>query len=138
MKSKYFLCVLLSIVVFIPMAFAGGEYQPVRGYSNGNTYNEYEISAAVISAMMGRAVSIMNVKSDDGDIFYVKYSRSDDGSIWTYKCKIDGTRVIWGTRDGRWRTHPADDIISYKDKSGKLIITTNTGIVKTFIKNDFY
>jgi len=122
-------------------AMAAEKYMPISAYSKSVGYNEYEISAAVIATLMGRPVNIMLVKSADEDTFFVKYTRPSDGSIWTSKCRFDGTRVIWGTRDGRWRVHPEDGVVSYEVKSGKLVVTERysdgSAISKEYRKSDF-
>lgn len=135
MKTRFVLAVLF-MALLASSSFAGN-YQHVSVYAKqSKDFTEYEISAATIAALMGRKANIMSVKSDDGDIFYVKYKRSDN-TYWTNKCKFDGSRVIWGSREGRWRTHPADDQITYTVNGNKLTISTDTGIEKTYTKASF-
>jgi hypothetical protein len=136
MNTRTIQIAVLCLVMLVSTAFAGN-YQSVAVYAKqSKDFSEYEIAAATIASLMGRKANIMKVKSDDGDIFYVKYKRSDN-TYWANKCKFDGSRVIWGSREGRWRTHPADDRITYKVSGNKLTISTNTGIEMTFTKSDF-
>lgn len=73
---------------------------------------------AGIATVMGRNPILMKAKSV-GDITYVSYTR-DDGKSYTYKCKIEGKRIHWGNKDGRWRVHPADSKVFYRVVQGKV------------------
>jgi hypothetical protein len=73
--NMLFLLTGIGAVFFLSFAaIAAEKYMPISAYSKSAGYNEYEISAAVIAALMGRPVNIMLVKSDDEDIFFVKYT----------------------------------------------------------------
>ena len=76
------------------------------------TFSEAQICKAGISLAMGKDPSIIKAKVVGGTV-KVSYIRSDDGSVWNYKCKVEGTRVLWGADPGRWRNHPADEPIFY-------------------------
>lgn len=62
---------------------------------------------------MERAPKIIRAK-DDGDIVRLSYVRENDGSLWEYRCKIEGSEIIWASKSGRWRTDPADEKLRYK------------------------
>lgn len=71
------------------------------------------ICKAGIAAVMGRDPKIIRAK-DNGDIVRLSYVRENDGSLWEYRCKIEGSEIIWATKTGRWRTDPADEKLRYK------------------------
>jgi len=75
-------------------------------------FSKSQICKAGISLVMGKSPSIMKT-SVVGDDVKVSYVRPDDQSTWKYKCKVEGSRVIWGADPGRWRTDPADEPMSY-------------------------
>ena len=51
----------------------------------------------------------------EGSIVFLSYVRKDDGTLWSFRCKVEGNRVIWASEPGgRWRTDLADDRISYR------------------------
>jgi hypothetical protein len=43
-----------------------------------------------------------------------------DNFVWTYRCRIDGNRVMWANEPGRWREDPKDDKVLFEDvEAGK-------------------
>ncbi|MPR09217.1 hypothetical protein [Microvirga tunisiensis] len=62
---------------------------------------------------MGRDPQIMMVRPD-GDVTHVSYNRPSDGSVWSYRCRLEGNRIIWASAEGRWRTHPDDGVLTYE------------------------
>jgi hypothetical protein len=75
-------------------------------------FSTAQICKAGISLVMGKPPSIMKT-SIAGSEVKVSYVRENDGTTWKYKCKVEGSRVIWGSDPGRWRTDPADEPMSY-------------------------
>jgi len=55
----------------------------------------------------------MSTWAEDG-IQIVTYRRSDDGKVWTYRCRLEGNRGIWAAEQGRWRNGPVDGIITFE------------------------
>ena len=74
-----------------------------------------------IAELNGREKRTMRVVADAGDTVRVRYTRPDDGTVWTNECKFERNRVIWRTVDafgpgsglGRWRDGPPDETITY-------------------------
>lgn len=71
------------------------------------------ICKAGIATLMGRDPKIIRAK-DGGDVVRLSYVRENDGSLWEYRCKIEGSEIIWASKTGRWRTDPADEKLRYK------------------------
>ena len=71
-----------------------------------------QICKAAIAAIMGRASSIIRIDRADGEVRFLSYVRAD-GTKWAYRCKLDGTRVIWAGAEGRWRIAPEDERIEF-------------------------
>jgi hypothetical protein len=72
---------------------------------------------------MGRNPATMKIDRISENVVFLSYSRPDDGKRWTYKCKVEGERILWGADDGRWRTHPADSVISFAIDGSSLVVT---------------
>lgn len=103
MKPTAVSILLLGLMIVVPKESAVAD-EPA--------FSEAQICKAGISLVMGRDPSIIKTKVV-GDEVKVSYVRSDDGSVWKYKCKLEGPRVLWGADPGRWRNHPADEPMFY-------------------------
>jgi hypothetical protein len=49
-----------------------------------------------------------------GDILFLTCVRPMDNFVWTYRCRIEGNRVVWATEPGRWRDDPKDDEVFFE------------------------
>jgi len=85
--------------------------------------SQEDICKASIATIMGRDLSIMKTDSIQGDVVYLSYIRSNDGTRWSYKCKLDGNKIIWGNADGRWRT---EELITFTVSGDTVTITDKT------------
>lgn len=68
---------------------------------------------AGIAALMDRDPKIIKAKESNG-LVRLSYIRKDDGSLWQYRCKIEGSAIVWASKEGRWRTDPADEKLRYR------------------------
>lgn len=93
--------------------------------ASDSTFTEAQICKAGIGTLMGRDPKIIKVTKQDKGIVYLYYVRRDDGTKWSYRCKIEGSKVIWASDTGRWRTHPLDERISYRTNGKSLEIIQN-------------
>jgi hypothetical protein len=62
----------------------------------------------------------MKTRTVEGVVF-LSYVRANDGTKWTYRCKVEGDRIMWASDPGRWRNSPLDEKLFYKvvkDKEG--------------------
>ena len=76
-------------------------------------FNERQICKAAISIVMGRSPSIMSIDRIEGGVVYLSYVRSNDRSRWHYRCKIQGSKIVWASETGRWRTDREDSVITF-------------------------
>jgi hypothetical protein len=78
---------------------------------------------------MGRDPKTMQVTRTDGDVLYLTYVRAMDNFVWTYRCRVEGNRVVWASEPGRWRDGPKDDEVFFEvvDAGKQLRIIENHG-----------
>jgi hypothetical protein len=76
------------------------------------------ICRAAIGSLMDRDPKLFRVTRTDGHILFLSYVRPIDNFDWTYRCKIQGNRVIWASEPGRWRENPKDDTVSFEIVAG--------------------
>lgn len=75
------------------------------------------VCRAAIATMMGRPIDII-AADERVDLVWVSYVRPDDGTRWSDVCRFNGNRVEWAYVEngqiGRWRTHPDDEVITFR------------------------
>jgi hypothetical protein len=77
----------------------------------------FEIEAicrTAIASIMGRDPKIMQVTRTVGDVLFLTYVRPMDNFVWTYRCRIEGNRVMWASEPGRWRDDPNDEKVFFE------------------------
>lgn len=86
--------------------------------------DEYkDICRAAIAALYRKPLDIVKVDKKVGQVAYISYIRSSDGTTWRYKTKIENNNIVWGVTDGRWRTHKLDEALTYAYDSDRGLIT---------------
>lgn len=85
------------------------------------------VCKAAVATIMGRPVSIISATEKAGGEVALSYTRADDGSVWKYKCKLDGDRAIWAAEGGRWRTHPDDGVVKFSVDGSSVEVTESYG-----------
>jgi hypothetical protein len=73
------------------------------------------ICRTAIASIAGRDPKIMQVTRTVGDVLFLAYVRPLDNFVWTYRCRIEGNRVVWATEPGRWREGPKDGKVFFED-----------------------
>src|SRR6202140_3291048 len=79
--------------------------------------SSFEVEAicrTAIASIMGRDPKFMQVTRTAGDVLFLTYVRPMDNFVWTYRCRIEGNRVVWASEPGRWRVGPKDDEIFFE------------------------
>src|ERR1700681_486349 len=72
------------------------------------------ICRTAIASMTDRNPKLMQVTRTVGDVLFLTYVRPIDNFVWTYRCRIEGSRVVWASEPGRWRLGPKDDEIFFE------------------------
>ena len=73
------------------------------------------ICRTAIASIMDRDPKLMQVTRTAGDVLFLTYLRPIDNFVWTYRCRIEGNRVVWANEPGRWREDPKDDKVLFED-----------------------
>jgi hypothetical protein len=76
------------------------------------------VCRAAIGSVMSRDPKLFRVTRTDSSVLLLSYVRRLDNFVWTYRCKIEGDRVIWASEPGRWRDGPKDDKVSFEMVAG--------------------
>jgi hypothetical protein len=92
----------------------------------------FEVEAICRTAMAsiaGRDPKMMQVTRTAGDVLFLTYVRAIDNFVWTYRCRVEGNRVVWASEPGRWRDDPKDDAVFFEivDAGKQLRIIENHG-----------
>lgn len=81
------------------------------------------ICRAAIASIFGRDPSIIRVLGQADGIVRVRYSRPDDGTVWTNECRVNASTVDWRAvdngRPGRWRT---EDTLRFKQDGASITV----------------
>ncbi|MBH0050929.1 MULTISPECIES: hypothetical protein [unclassified Pseudoalteromonas] len=92
------------------------------GSADNGAFSKQQICIATIASIMGRSPSIVKIDSIKGNVTHLSYVRKDDGTNWKYRCKFEGSRVIWASDAGRWRTDQYDSKITFLVDENELSI----------------
>ncbi len=79
------------------------------------------VCKAAIGAIMGRDPAIISAEPS-GDIVSWNYVRPNDKTVWGGRCRIAGNTIVWQTTNGRWRDHPADELITWRLAGSQVVI----------------
>ena len=110
-KTKLFRCLsLIAMCCFSSIAMP----------TENGSFTTSQICKAGIAKVMGRDPTGMKIDRISGKIIFISYVRADDRKKFSYKCKVSGKRIIWGSATGRWREHSMDSKVSFKT-NGDLI-----------------
>jgi hypothetical protein len=96
-------------LIALPMLLAG-----LSPASAAPAFEVEAICRTAIAAIMDRDPKAMKVTKTADDVLILTYDRPIDNYIWTYRCRIDGDRVVWASEPGRWRESPKDDKILFE------------------------
>ena len=110
MKKRSDLPVLfaLRIVAFVLL---------LSGMSRASAAPAFEVEAicrTAIASITGRDPKMMQVSLTADGVLFLTYVRPIDYFAWTYRCRIEGNRVLWATDPGRWRDDPSDTKIFFE------------------------
>lgn len=118
------------------------EHESMPSSANAAGFSTEDICKAAIAVEMGREVSTMKTVTA-GPEPEITYKRKADGKKFSYRCTLDGNRVVWKTfltdekQWGRWRNGEYDSVITYAIQGDKLHIEDTQASPKDFSPSDF-
>ena len=90
------------------------------------------ICRAAIASIKDRDPKALKVALVRDGVFFLTYTRPIDSFVWTYRCRLEGSRVVWADEPGRWRNDPKDDRISFEATDAgahlQIIVTRRNGL----------
>jgi len=76
------------------------------------------ICRTAIAVLMDRDPKLLQATdAPDGDVV-LTYARPFDNFVFTYRCKLEGDRVVWADEPGRWRDGAKDAKVSFEVPTG--------------------
>ena len=123
-KKSHAASLAISAILFV--AF----FPPITNATGPSQVTKSHICKAGVATVMGRDPSIMRIDTEVGGVLYLSYVRADDGSLWSYKCTVDGNLIIWASDTGRWRNHPADPRLSSESRQKPFMLRRSTAMVR--------
>lgn len=112
------------------------------GQAQAAEFSTVDLCKAAIAVEMGRDAKSMKTKTA-GDTPEIFYTRADDGQKFSYRCMLDGDRIVWRTflndegQWGRWRNGEYDANVTYSVKGDTLHVESDQAYPKSFTKSDF-
>ena len=106
----------------------------LAGNANSFEFKKAHICKAGLASLFYQKTQIITVDREEGEVLFLSYIRPSDGSKWSYKCKVEGNRIIWGASDGRWRVDPADSLITYTTQNNSIKIVRKHSDGSTSVK----
>jgi hypothetical protein len=82
------------------------------------TFETKTICRTAIAVIMDRDPKLLQAKDATDGVVVLTYARPFDNFVFTYRCRIDGDRVVWADEPGRWRDGAKDAKVSYEVASG--------------------
>jgi hypothetical protein len=72
------------------------------------------ICRTAIAAIMDRDPKLMQTRTAADGVVMLTYARPIDNFVWAYRCRLEGSRVVWANEPGRWRNSAKDDKILFE------------------------
>ncbi|KFZ37891.1 hypothetical protein HR45_08590 [Shewanella mangrovi] len=92
------------------------------GDSVKGQFTDAEICRASVATALNKAPKLFNVEDVNGKVVYLTHYENDDWQRDIYRCKLEGTKVLWATEKGPWKNTPADNTLTFAANDDKLTI----------------
>jgi hypothetical protein len=77
-------------------------------------FEPQEICRTAIGSIAGRDPKSIQMARIADSVFFLTYARPFDNFVWTYRCRIEGNRIVWASEPGRWRDGPKDNKVFFE------------------------
>ena len=72
------------------------------------------VCRTAIAVIMDRDPKLVQATDATDGVVVLTYARPFDNFVLTYRCRLEGNRVIWADEPGRWRDDVKDDKVSFE------------------------
>jgi hypothetical protein len=85
------------------------------------------VCRTAIAVLMDRDPKQLQATDAPDGVVVLTYARPFDNFVFTYRCKLEGDRVVWADEPGRWRDEAKDAKVSFEvaGTGDRLRITVN-------------
>ena len=102
MASVIRLLAIPTLLAVMPPAFAGPAFETKA------------ICRTAIAVVMDRDPKTLQTSDAPDGVVVLTYARPFDNFVFTYRCKLEGDRVVWADEPGRWRDEAKDPKVSFE------------------------
>lgn len=72
------------------------------------------ICRTAIAVVMDRDPKLVQATDAPDGVVVLTYARPFDNFVFTYRCRLEGDRVVWADEPGRWREAAKDAKVSFE------------------------
>jgi hypothetical protein len=72
------------------------------------------ICRTAIAVIMDRDPKLLQATDAPDSVVVLTYARPFDNFVFTYRCRLEGNRVVWADDPGRWRDDAKDAKVSFE------------------------
>ena len=82
--------------------------------SASQAFEAKTICRTAIAVVMDRDPKLLQAQDATDGVVVLTYARPFDNFIFTYRCRLEGDRVVWADDPGRWRDAAKDAKVSFE------------------------
>ena len=82
--------------------------------SASQAFEAKTICRTAIAVVMDRDPKLLQAQDAPDGVVVLTYARPFDNFIFTYRCRLEGDRVVWADEPGRWRDEAKDAKVSFE------------------------
>lgn len=82
--------------------------------SASQAFETKAICRTAIAVVMDRDPKLVQATDAADGVVVLTYARPFDNFVFTYRCRIEGDRVVWADEPGRWRDDAKDARVSFE------------------------
>ena len=82
--------------------------------SASQAFETKAICRTAIAVVMDRDPKLVQAQDAPEGVVVLTYARPFDNFVFTYRCRIEGDRVVWADEPGRWRDGAKDAKVSFE------------------------
>jgi hypothetical protein len=72
------------------------------------------VCRTAIAVLMDRDPKLLQATDAPDGVVVLTYARPFDNFVFTYRCRLEGDRVVWADEPGRWRDNAKDAKVSFE------------------------